>query len=192
MIRIGILDLQGDVSEHFEITEKALQNMKIESQVLKVKTASDVSACDGIIISGGESTVIGKLMEKTGIKNQILNKKIPVMGTCAGMVLLSTKTDYEQSLLGLIDMKVKRNGFGRQRSSFEDEIEIFGGTYKGIFIRAPYVSEVGDDVEILARYQDKIVAVAFGKHIATAFHPELTDDTRIHEYFIKEVLKCVE
>ena len=192
MIKIGILDLQGDVSEHLEITEKTLKQKKVESQVLRVKTVSDVSKCDGIIISGGESTVIGKLMEKTGIKRTIIDKKIPVMGTCAGMVLLATKTDYEQPLLGLIDMKVKRNGFGRQRASFEEEIEIFGSQYKGIFIRAPYVSEVGEDVEILAKRDDKIVAVAQGHNVATAFHPELTDDKRIHEYFIKEVLKCVE
>lgn len=192
MIKIGILDLQGDVSEHLEITEKTLKQKNVESQVLRVKTVSDVSNCDGIIISGGESTVIGKLMEKTGIKDIIINKKIPVMGTCAGMVLLATKTDYEQPLLGLIDMKVKRNGFGRQRASFEEKIEIFSREYKGIFIRAPYVSEVGKDVEILAKRKDKIVAVAQGHNIATAFHPELTNDTRIHEYFIKEVLKCVE
>lgn len=192
MIKIGILDLQGDVSEHLEITEKTLKQKNVESQVLRVKTVSDVSNCDGIIISGGESTVIGKLMEKTGIKRTIIDKKIPVMGTCAGMVLLATKTDYEQPLLGLIDMKVKRNGFGRQRASFEEEIEIFGSEYKGIFIRAPYVSEVGEDVEILAKRKDKIVAVAQGHNVATAFHPELTDDKRIHEYFIKEVLKCVE
>ena len=151
MIKIGILDLQGDVSEHLEITEKTLKQKNVESQVLRVKTVSDVSNCDGIIISGGESTVIGKLMEKTGIKDIIINKKIPVMGTCAGMVLLATKTDYEQPLLGLIDMNVKRNGFGRQRASFEEKIEIFGSEYKGIFIRAPYVSEVGKDVEILAK-----------------------------------------
>ncbi|AEG18799.1 pyridoxal 5'-phosphate synthase glutaminase subunit PdxT [Methanobacterium paludis] len=192
MIKIGILDLQGDVSEHLEITEKTLKQKNVESQVLRVKTVSDVSKCDGIIISGGESTVISKLMEKTGIKRAIIDKKIPVMGTCAGMVLLATKTDYEQPLLGLIDMKVKRNGFGRQRASFEEEIEIFGSEYKGIFIRAPYVSEVGDNVEILAKRDDKIVAVAQGHNVATAFHPELTDDKRIHEYFIKEVLKCVE
>jgi 5'-phosphate synthase pdxT subunit len=191
MISIGILDLQGDVSEHFEATKKALKKMDIESDVLKVKTVSDLSKCDGLIISGGESTVIGKLMEKTGMNSFIVEQDIPVMGTCAGMVLLATGTDYEQPLLGLIDMKVKRNGFGRQKASFEEKIEIFGSKYEGIFIRAPYVEELKDGV-VLAKLRDKIVALASGKHVATAFHPELTDDTRIHEYFIKEVLKCVE
>lgn len=191
MISIGILDLQGDVSEHFEALKKALKKMNVESDILKVKTISDLSKCDGLIISGGESTVIGKLMDKIGMKLAIIEQNIPVMGTCAGLVLLATETDYEQPLLGLIDMKVKRNGFGRQKASFEEEIEIFGSKYEGIFIRAPYIEELKDGV-ILAKLRGKIIAVACGRHIATAFHPELTDDTRIHEYFIKEVLNCVE
>ena len=191
MISIGILDLQGDVSEHFEATIKALNNMDVEANVLKVKTVADLSICNGLIIAGGESTVIGKLMEKTGLKTAIIQKNIPVLGTCAGMVLLATETDYEQPLLGLINMKVKRNGFGRQKASFEREIEIFGSNYEGVFIRAPYIEQLNDG-KVLARVNDKIVAVSSGKHVATAFHPELTDDSRIHEYFIKEVLKCVE
>ncbi len=191
MINIGILDLQGDVSEHFEATKKALSSMDIEANTLKVKTVEDLSMCNGLIISGGESTVIGKLMEKTGLKTAIIEKNIPVLGTCAGLVLLATETDYEQPLLGLIDMKVKRNGFGRQKASFENEIEIFGDKYEGVFIRAPYIEKLNNG-KILARVNNKIVAVASGKHVATAFHPELTEDTKIHEYFIKEVLKCVE
>ncbi len=191
MISIGILDLQGDVSEHFEVTREALKKMKINSEVLKVKTVSDLLRCDGLIISGGESTVIGKLMNKTDMKLAIIEQDIPIMGTCAGLVLLATETDYEQPLLGLIDMKVIRNGFGRQKASFEEEIDIFGSKYEGVFIRAPYVEKLKDGV-VLAKLRGKIVALASGKHVATAFHPELTDDTRIHEYFIKEVLKCVE
>jgi 5'-phosphate synthase pdxT subunit len=191
MIRIGILDLQGDVSEHFEVTKEALNKINIESDVLKVKTTSDLSKCHGLIISGGESTVIGKLMVKTGLNKAIVEQDIPVMGTCAGMVLLATETDYEQPLLGLINMKVKRNGFGRQKASFQQEIEVLGSRYEGVFIRAPYVEKLKNGV-VLAKLGDKIIALASGKHVATAFHPELTDDTRIHEYFIKEVLKCVE
>jgi len=192
MVRIGILNLQGDVSEHFDITKQTLEDVEIKADVLKVKTYEEVSKCDGIIISGGESTVIGKLMENTGIMKLIIEKKIPVMGTCAGMVLLAGKTDYKQPLLGLIDMEVKRNVFGRQKASFEDEIEILGEKFKGVFIRAPYIEKVGNNVDILSKYQDKIIAVKSGKHIATAFHPELTGDTRIHRYFIKEVLNCAE
>ena len=192
MVSIGILNLQGDVSEHLDITKQALKDMDIKADVLKVKTAEDISKCDGIIISGGESTVIGKLMEKTGIIKSIIDHNIPVMGTCAGMVLLAKKTDYKQPLLGLIDMEVKRNAFGRQKVSFEDEIKIFGGKFKGVFIRAPYIEKVGKNVDILSKYNEKIIAVKSGKFIATAFHPELTGDTKIHKYFIKEVLKCAE
>lgn len=192
MINIGILDLQGDVSEHFDITKKALNKMNVDANVLKVKKVFDVSKCDGIIISGGESTVIGKIMEETGVKDAITKQGIPIFGTCAGMVLLATKTDYDQPLLGLINMNVKRNAFGRQKDSFEEKIEIFGDKFKGIFIRAPYVEKVGENAEVIARINGKIVGVKGGKHIATAFHPELTGDTRIHEHFIREVLKCVE
>ena len=192
MTTIGILNLQGDVSEHFEAMKKAACDIDKNINVLKVKTSEEVSKCDGIVISGGESTVIGKLMEKNGIKKVIVDQNIPVMGTCAGMVLLAKKTDYEQPLLGLIDMEVKRNAFGRQKVSFEDDIEIFGKKFKGIFIRAPYIEKVGENVDILSKYNERIVAVKSGKHIATAFHPELTGDTTIHEYFIKEVLSCAE
>lgn len=192
MVRIGILNLQGDVSEHLEITKQALEEMNIEAEVLKVKTTEDVSKCDGIIISGGESTVIGELMEKTGIRKIIVDQNIPVMGTCAGMVLLAKNTDYSIPLLELIDMEVKRNAFGPQKMSFEDKIDIFDETFEGVFIRAPYVEKVGDKVDILSKYQDKIIAVKCGKHIATAFHPELTGDTSVHKYFIKEALNCAE
>lgn len=188
MIRIGILDLQGDVSEHFQIAQKALENLKVESHVLNVRNAEDAALCDGIIISGGESTVIGKLMVETGIKDIIINNEIPVFGTCAGMVLLATKTDYEQPLLKLMDMKVKRNAFGRQKDSFEQEIEILGEKYTGVFIRAPAVDEVGDKAQIISKIDDVIIGVKQGKNMALAFHPELTEDTRLHEYFIKEVL----
>lgn len=192
MVKFGILNLQGAVSEHFEITKQALKEMNIEAEVLKVKTSEDVSKCDGIIISGGESTVIGKLMDKTGIRKVIVDQNIPVMGTCAGMVLLAKNTDYNIPLLELIDMEVKRNAFGPQKMSFEDKIEILGEKFEGVFIRAPYVENIGDNVDILSKYQDKIIAVKSGKHIATAFHPELTGDTRIHKYFIKEALNCAE
>jgi 5'-phosphate synthase pdxT subunit len=192
LMKIGILDLQGDVSEHLEMTKKALDVMKLEAEVLRVKTAQETLQCNGIIISGGESTVIGKLMEEEGIDRLIKQNHIPVFGTCAGMVLLGSETDYPQPLLSLIPMKVKRNGFGRQRLSFEEELDILGEKFQGIFIRAPYAWEVDKEVDILCQFRDKVVATAYHGNIATAFHPELTGDTRIHEYFIKEVLKCVE
>ncbi|BAM69404.1 putative glutamine amidotransferase [Methanothermobacter sp. CaT2] len=192
MIRIGILDLQGDVSEHLEMTRRAVERMDLDAEVVKVRTAEDASAVDAIIISGGESTVIGKLMEETGIKDVILTENKAVMGTCAGMVLLARETDYEQPLLGLIDMKVKRNAFGRQKDSFEEDIEILGRKFHGIFIRAPAAVEVGEGAEVLSRIDEGIIAVKEGCNLALAFHPELGEDTGLHEYFIKEVLNCVE
>lgn len=194
MIKIGILDLQGDVSEHQVMTEKAVNKMNLKADVLKVKTASEVAECNGLVISGGESTVIGRLIKENSIGTAIKENQIPVMGTCAGMVLLGQQTDYEQPLLGLIPMKVKRNGFGRQKLSFEAELklETFDDPYPGVFIRAPYALDVKDEAVVLGQIHDKIIAVAYESHIATAFHPELTGDTRIHEYFIKEVLNCVE
>lgn len=192
MLNIGILDLQGDVSEHLSATENAIKNLGIKARTFKVRNAEEVQKCQGIIISGGESTVIGKLISETGITEVITSNNIPVMGTCAGMVLLGRETDYEQPLLGLIDMKVKRNGFGRQKVSFEEKINILGEEYPGIFIRAPYASKIGEEVKVLAKIQNKVIAVAQGCHLATAFHPELTENTLIHEFFIKEVLNCVE
>lgn len=192
MINIGILNLQGDIQEHLEATVNSTRKMNIECNILKVKTASEVSQCHGLIISGGESTVIGKLIKEEGIDEVIRNYNIAVLGTCAGMVLLGNKTDYPQPLLELIEMQVKRNGFGNQRLSFEQEVEIFNEKFPGIFIRAPYAVEVGNKAEILATLNDKVVAVQEGNCIATAFHPELTQNTRIHEYFIKEVINCVE
>jgi 5'-phosphate synthase pdxT subunit len=192
MMKIGILDLQGDVSEHLEITQKAINNLNIKAHALKVRTAPEVSECAAIIISGGESTVIGKLLVETGIKNTIIQKEIPVFGTCAGMVLLATEADYEQPLLGLMDMKVKRNAFGRQKDSFEQEIEILGDKYQGVFIRAPAVDKIGKKAQIISQLEDTIIGVKQGRNMAISFHPELTTDTRLHEYFIKEVLNCVE
>ncbi len=194
MMKIGILDLQGDVSEHQIMTKKAVGKMGLKADVSKVKTSSEVAECSGIVISGGESTVIGRLMKENSIDTVIKENRIPVMGTCAGMVLLGQETDYEQPLLGLIPMKVKRNGFGRQKLSFEAELKLksMQKQYPGVFIRAPFAYDVENNAVVLGQIEDKIIAVAYKNHLATAFHPELTSDTRIHEYFIKEVLNCVE
>jgi len=194
MIKIGILDLQGDVSEHQIMAKNAVNKMSLKADILKVKTAPEVSECDGVIISGGESTVIGRLIKENSIDTVIKENQTPVLGTCAGMVLLGQETDFEQPLLGLIPMKVKRNGFGRQKLSFESDLNLktLKTPYPGVFIRAPYAYDVEDGAVVLGQIQDKIIAVAYENHLATAFHPELTYDTRIHEYFLKEVLNCVE
>ena len=191
MITIGILDLQGDVEEHQIITEKALKEMKIDGTTKLVNTLDDIEDCNGLIISGGESSTIGMHLEKTGLSNYLKETGIPILGTCAGLVQLTKKTDQDQPLLGLIDSTVKRNGFGRQRMSFESEIKFNNEDYHGIFIRAPYISQISDDVEVLSKYDDKIIAVKQNQYIGIAFHPELTEDTLIHKLFILEVESCV-
>lgn len=205
MITIGILNLQGAVSEHFEQTKKAIEKMKAnneiteeEIEVKSVRFVDEVANCSGLIISGGESTVIGKLMEERNISKVIMGNGIPVFGTCAGMVLLSKKIDYDQHILKLMDVNVKRNAFGSQKNSFEKEIMIFGEKFHGVFIRAPAIVGIDendvDDVEILSTMIDEstneelIIAAKQGNNIAIAFHPELTEDTRLHEYFIKKLL----
>ena len=195
MITIGILNLQGAVSEHYDITKKAIENMGIEAEVVSVRYADEIASCDGVIISGGESTVIGKIIKERGIDKVIKDNKIPVFGTCAGMVLLGKKTDFDQPLLEIMDISVKRNAFGRQVDSFESPISILGEDYLGVFIRAPSLDDYDKtkkDIKVLSKLDDEIVAIQQGHNIAIAFHPELTNDTRIHEYFIKEVLNCVE
>lgn len=195
MIVIGILNLQGAVSEHYDITKKAVENLNIEAEVKSVRYSDEVAKCDGIIISGGESTVIGKLIHEREIDKVIKENQIPVLGTCAGMVLLGKHTDFEQPLLEIMDIEVKRNAFGRQKDSFESNITIFNQDYLGVFIRAPALEDYDkskEDIEVLSTLNSKIIAIKQGHNIALAFHPELTEDTLIHEYFLKEVLNCVE
>ena len=182
MVKIGILNLQGAVSEHYDITKKAVKNMGVDVDVEYVRYADDVAECDGLIISGGESTVIGKLIHKRGIDKVIKDNNISVFGTCAGMVLLGKKTDFDQPLLGLMDITVKRNTYGSQKDSFESPIEIFGKEYMGVFIRAPVLEsydESKDDIEVLSTFDDEVIAIKQGQHIAISFHPELTEDTLI-------------
>ncbi|WP_407381845.1 pyridoxal 5'-phosphate synthase glutaminase subunit PdxT [Methanobrevibacter sp.] len=194
MAKIGILNLQGAVSEHYDMAKKAVKKLGVDVKVESVRYAEDVEACDGIIISGGESTVIGKLICKRGIDKVIKDNNIPVFGTCAGMVLLGKKTDFNQSLLGLMDISVKRNNYGRQKDSFEQPIDILGQKFLGVFIRAPAIEsydETKDDIKVLSEYDGEIVAIQQGHNIAISFHPELTENTLIHEYFIKEVLNKI-
>ncbi|MDR2624283.1 MAG: pyridoxal 5'-phosphate synthase glutaminase subunit PdxT [Methanobrevibacter sp.] len=195
MNKIGILNLQGAVSEHLAMTKKAINKMDISCQADVVRYNDEVDKCDGIIISGGESTVIGKLIRERRIDESLKENEIPVFGTCAGMVLMSKKTDHDQDVFNMIPMEVERNSFGSQKNSFEKEIEILGSSFHGIFIRAPVVKKICnenlngvDNVEILSKIDNKIIAVKQNKNIALSFHPELTEDTRLHEYYLKEVL----
>lgn len=194
MIKIGILNLQGAVSEHYDMTKTAVEKLELEIEVKPVRYSEDVEECDGVIISGGESTVIGKLIEKRGIDKTIKDKNIPVFGTCAGMVLLGKKTDFDQPLLEIMDITVKRNTYGRQKDSFEVEIDILNRKYPGVFIRAPALESYDKskkDIKVLSEFDGEIIAIQQGHNIAISFHPELTDNTLIHEYFIKEVLNSL-
>lgn len=185
ILKIGILDLQGDVKEHYQ----AIKKCGAESYLIKYK--EDLKKIDGLIIPGGESTTIGKLLLKYGLVEEIKKSSLPIFGTCAGVVLMAKKIkDSEQVRLSLMDIEVERNVFGRQKFSFEEVIKIekLGiNNYRGIFIRSPIIKEVGEKVEVLAKLGDKIVFVKEGNRVACSFHPELTDDIRIHQYFLNIV-----
>jgi len=195
-MRIGVIGLQGAVSEHLETTRRAMQKLGTKGEVIWVGRPEQLDDLDGIIIPGGESTTIGKLMLTTGLFEKVREKAVngtPILGTCAGLIILAKRGDEQvvrtkQPLLGLMDIGVIRNAFGRQRESFETDLEIpvLGKEpLRAVFIRAPAVEEVWDDVQVLAKFQGKIVGVKQGNLIAVAFHPELTPDTRLHEYFLR-------
>ena len=198
-LNIGVLAIQGDVTENFLSVMASLSELGIDGAVSQVKTAEKISKLDGLIIPGGESTMIGQMSLVNGALKTIKEKiesGMPVFGICAGMILLSKNSkdrvvgDVEQPLLDLLDVKIERNSFGRQKDSFEAEISIepIGiSSFNGVFIRAPSVSEVGNSVEVLAKFEEKIVSVKQGNIIATAFHPELTRDTSLHKSFVQMV-----
>ena len=198
-IQIGILAVQGDVTENFLATLASMSELGIDGTVIQVKTIEQISELDGLIIPGGESTVIGQMsLVNSGLKKikEKIESGMPVFGICAGMIFLSKNSKdkivgkVEQPLLDVLDVKIERNSFGRQKYSFEANIsmEPVGiSSFNGVFIRAPSVSETGSDVEILAKFNEKIVAVKQGNIIATAFHPELTRNISLHKSFVKLV-----
>lgn len=184
--KIGVLALQGAFIEH----EQALN--KCGAQAVEVRSAQDLAEVEGLIIPGGESTTMGKLLvdyKLDQLITQRVEKGMPVWGTCAGMILMSKEiAGSDQFRLGLMDISVKRNAFGRQVDSFETEVEVDGlGSTRAIFIRAPYVDRCWGKAQILATYRDKIVMVREGNLMATAFHPELTADCYVHQYFLNMV-----
>jgi 5'-phosphate synthase pdxT subunit len=196
-MRIGVIAIQGNVDEHVEALKRAVRQAKLEAEIVKIKHKGIVPACDALILPGGESTTLGRLMEREGISSEIRKASdsgIPVMGTCAGLVLLAKCGDEQvektkQPLLSLMDIHVNRNAFGRQKESFESLVDFKGlrVPFNAIFIRAPCITEAGKDVEILSTYRGHIVAARQKNLLALAFHPELTDDLRIHEYFLKMI-----
>ena len=200
-IKIGVLALQGAVSEHVGAVKAAFKESSLEGSVINIKTKSDLDNIHGLIIPGGESTTIGKVSKAKDLLDKIFQMggdKLPILGTCAGAILLAKEVSDvkigipNQPLLGLMNIKVTRNSFGRQRESFEHEIEIpiLGKKpFLGVFIRAPIIEQICGDVEVLAKYENKIVAAKQGNIVATSFHPELTNDLRLHQYFINLALQ---
>ena len=184
MTRIGVLALQGDVREHLAI----LESLGVEA--VPVKRASELEDIDGLVIPGGESTTIGKMAVRFGLiepLRETVRGGMPVYGTCAGMIFLACSlADGDQPLIGALDVVVKRNAFGRQNESFETDLDITGlqDPFHAVFIRAPWIDKVGSDVEVLASVDDHAVMVRQDRILATSFHPELTNDGRIHQLFL--------
>jgi 5'-phosphate synthase pdxT subunit len=201
-IKVGVLGIQGDIEENILSTEEALKKLNLRGTVESVRYSESIAELDGLILPGGESTVIGSLLSIQGKVFQTIEKKIkegmPVLGTCAGLIMLSKRTydkvvgETKQKLFGMLDVVIERNAFGRQHESFEVDLKIpvLGNEpFRGIFIRSPIVNNVGESVTILTKLNDKIVAVKQNNIIGTSFHPELSTDRRLHELFIKDILE---
>lgn len=186
-MKIGVLALQGAVAEHVRMLRKA------GAEGIIVKRAEQLSELDGLVIPGGESTTIGKLMRTYGFIDAIRSFAAsgkPVFGTCAGLIVIAKEIEgAEEPHLGLMNMKVARNAFGRQRESFEVDLPIadFDRSIRAVFIRAPLIREIGPNVKVLSTYNGEIVAAREGHLLASSFHPELTDDSSLHEYFLHMV-----
>jgi 5'-phosphate synthase pdxT subunit len=185
VLRIGVLALQGDFMEHMQMVEKC------GCEAVKVRLECELEEIDGLIIPGGESTTFGVIMERHNLIQPIRKKALsgmPIFGTCAGAIVLAKEIEgSDQPRLSLMDISVRRNAFGRQINSFEAdiEIEVLGEPpFRGVFIRAPIITRVGSGVKVLATFEDKIVLAQQDNLIACAFHPELTNDLRLHQYFI--------
>ena len=190
-LTIGIIGFQGDVSEHAELLKRAAARLGVEISIVEVRKRSQLDSVNAIIIPGGESTTMYKLLKLYSMYDRIrelAHNGLPVMGTCAGLILISSRTNDDRvEGMGLMGTEVERNAYGRQIDSFMDEIEVKGlGKYKAVFIRAPIISSPGND-EVLAVHDGKPVMVRNGKILGLTFHPELTKDTRVHEYFIRMI-----
>lgn len=183
--RIGVLALQGDFEAHRRVLESA------GAESVEVRCAADLKDIKGLIIPGGESTTMLKLIDEEGLFDELRRFAAdrPVFGTCAGAILLATEVTHpQQRSLGLIDMTVERNAYGRQIDSFVAPIDLEGQKVEAVFIRAPLISRVGQETRVVGTYESAPVLVEQGKLMAATFHPELTADSRIHRRFIQKVL----
>ncbi len=213
-LRVGVVALQGDVSEHADAVQRALHEMGHEGEVVHLRDAADLEEVDAVVLPGGESTTISKLLTRFGLRDVLTQRareeELPIMGTCAGLILLAKDGDdqvegTDTELLGLMDVAADRNAFGRQRESFQVNLHVQGmdGPVPAVFIRAPAVTRTWGDAEVLARLpadtvaratgaeepgRDLVVAARQGNVWALAFHPELTPDTRLHQAFLEQVV----
>jgi 5'-phosphate synthase pdxT subunit len=189
-MKIGVLALQGAFIEHEQVLKR------LGAETIEIRLPGDLTAVDGVIIPGGESTTIGKLAAEYKLIDPLralAHAGRPMWGTCAGMIFMSKDAGRDQPLLGLLDVRVKRNAFGRQVDSFEADLDVKGlngpRPFHAIFIRAPLIEAVGPDIEVLARVeqnnQTAIVAARRGNLLVTSFHPELSGDDRFHQYFLR-------
>ena len=176
-LRIGVLAVQGNFREH------AAMLRRLGADPVEVRKPEQLDGLDGLIVPGGESTAIRRLMRVYELEGPVAAFAGPLFGTCAGMIL------FDREHLGLLDIGVRRNGYGRQVASFEADVDLDGDDepVRGVFIRAPRVEEIGEDVEVVGRLREEPVLVREGRIMAASFHPELTDDTRIHERFLELV-----
>lgn len=199
-LTIGVLGFQGDIEENISATKEAMHEMDIDGTVKTVRYPGEFEGIDGLVMPGGESTVqstLAAIQQSLPEMKKRISDGMPVLGTCAGMIMLSRRAfdkvvgDTNQKLMGNLDIVIERNAFGRQGESFETDMEIpaFGKEpFKGVFIRAPAVSEVGKDVKVIAEFSGRVVAVRQGNILGTAFHPELSDDNRVHRELLKMAL----
>ena len=176
-LRIGVLAVQGNFREH------AAMLRRLGAEVVEIRRADQLDGLDGLVLPGGESTAFGRLMRLYGLDEAVRLFERPVFGTCAGMIVL------DRNHLGLVDLEVRRNAFGRQVASFETDLDVRGEDepVRAVFIRAPWIEEVGPDVEVLAEVDGHPVLARQGRYLVASFHPELTDDTRLHELFLESV-----
>jgi 5'-phosphate synthase pdxT subunit len=184
--RIGVLALQGAFREHVALLSG------LGADAVEVRSPDELERCDGLVLPGGESTTIGKLLVSSGLDHALREYEGPLLGTCAGMILLAREAGDGlpgQLLLGVVDIVVQRNGYGRQLHSFEADLELEGDPepLHGVFIRAPRIEEVGPAVHVFAHLAGEPVGVEQGRAIATSFHPELAGETRVHERFLERV-----
>ncbi len=193
IVTVGVLAIQGAVSEHLAMMNRVFKEEKQPGTAILVRQSGDIESCDGLIIPGGESTMISRILVNTGmhetIRQRMKEHSLGLMGTCAGCALLAkelTDTKADVQLLEAMDMQVERNAFGRQKESFERPIEIIGfsSPFHAVFIRAPLITKIWGNCKVLATVEKEIVMARQDNYLALSFHPELTNDLRVHRFFL--------